>query len=452
MKRQKRLMILSGVLLVCVAAVFIISRIDFEEEMVGEETVLVELDSSEITALSWNYDGEVSFHYTDEKWEYDNDTEMPVDQEKLSDIAEELSNITSDKKVNDVKNLSIYGLSDPKYTLTIETEEETYEIAIGDETFSDGEVYVSTGDDYVYLTDSELIDKISYSLLDLVQEEEVPEMNTITSVSIENESSMKIVYKENSGYCYSDVYTYYIKEDDSYRNLDNDLTKDTFDTLSNFTWSACVDYHAEETELSSYGLDEPSASVTIKYKDKEGEKKEFSYEVGTVEDEYYARLKDSDIIYKIDSEVYDAAVNASYKELQPDEVILLNWETVDSIDVEMDGSIYTIELSNTGDEEFTYTFDGKQIEFEDVLEELSSVTIEKKEKEESDSRKEELKLTFHRNTEDNKEVELTFYQYDGTYCIPVLNGETLNCVNREDVVSLKEAINSVVLGESAKEE
>lgn len=149
MKRQKRLMILSGVLLVCVAAVFIISRIDFEEEMVGEETVLVELDSSEITALSWNYDGEVSFHYTDEKWEYDNDTEMPVDQEKLSDIAEELSNITSDKKVNDVKNLSIYGLSDPKYTLTIETEEETYEIAIGDETFSDGEVYVSTGDDYV---------------------------------------------------------------------------------------------------------------------------------------------------------------------------------------------------------------------------------------------------------------------------------------------------------------
>ena len=193
MKRQKRLMILSGVLLVCVAAVFIISRIDFEEEMVGEETVLVELDSSEITALSWNYDGEVSFHYTDEKWEYDNDTEMPVDQEKLSDIAEELSNITSDKKVNDVKNLSIYGLSDPKYTLTIETEEETYEIAIGDETFSDGEVYVSTGDDYVYLTDSELIDKISYSLLDLVQEEEVPEMNTIISVSIENESSMKIV-------------------------------------------------------------------------------------------------------------------------------------------------------------------------------------------------------------------------------------------------------------------
>ena len=63
-----------------------------------------------------------------------------------------------------------------------------------------------------------------------------------------------------------------------------------------------------------------------------------------------------------------------------------------------------------------------------------------------------MKLTFHRNTEDNKEVELTFYQYDGTYCIPVLNGETLNCVNREDVVSLKEAINSVVLGESAKEE
>lgn len=50
------------------------------------------------------------------------------------------------------------------------------------------------------------------------------------------------------------------------------------------------------------------------------------------------------MVYRISSEVYDAAVNASYDELRPDEVILLDWDTVDSIDIEADGSRYTVEL------------------------------------------------------------------------------------------------------------
>lgn len=90
---------------------------------------------------------------------------------------------------------------------------------------------------------------------------------------------------------------------------------------------------------------------------------------------------------------------------------------------------------------------GKEYQFADVLEELSSVTTaEDLEKQpELGDNKEELVLTFHRNTDDYTAVELIFYQYDGSYCIPVLDGVQLDCVSREDVISLKEAINSVIL-------
>lgn len=450
MKRQKKLMILSAVLVICIGAAFFLSRIDFEEKMKGEETAIIDVDSSEITYLSWNYEEEVSFRYEDDKWQYTQDENMSVDQELLGDIAEDLSEIISDKKVEDVKNLSLYGLSDPAYTLTVEADQ-TYEISIGDESFTDGEVYISNGDGYVYLTDSGLIDKISYSLLDLVQKEEIPEMETVSSVSVEKDSPVNIVYKEESGYCYSDAYTYYLKDGEEYQNLDNDNTASVIETLTGFSWAGCADYYAEDSELEDYGLDDPDAAVSIKYKDDEGEQQTFEYELGVSGENYYAKLKDSRIVYSIGQEVYEAAKNASYEELKPDEVILLNWDTVESIDIELDGSLYTVELESKDEDEYTYTFNGEEIAFEDALEELSALTLSEDEKAEADNNKSELSLTFHRNTEEYSSVELDFYQYNGSYCIPVLNGETLNCVDRDAVVSFKEAVNSAILDSGSEE-
>ena len=198
MKRQKRLIILSGVLVVCVAGAGVVSRIDFEEKRTGTETTIVDVDSADITKLSWNYEDEVRFTREDGEWKYESDDKMAVDQDLLDEIAENLSDITSDKMVEEVQSLGVYGLSDPQYNITVETEDETYEIAVGDETFSDGEVYISIGDDYVYLTDAGLIDDISYSLLDCVQKEEIPEMESISSVSVNNEDTLDIVYAEDS--------------------------------------------------------------------------------------------------------------------------------------------------------------------------------------------------------------------------------------------------------------
>lgn len=471
MKRQKRLIVLSGVLVVCVAGAVVISRIDFEEKMTGTETTIVDVDSADITKLSWNYEDEVSFTREDDEWKYGSDDKMAVDQELLDEIAENLSNITSHKMVEEVQSLGVYGLSEPQYNITVETEDETYEIAVGDETFSDGEVYISIGDDYVYLTDAGLIDDISYSLLDCVQKEEIPEMESISSVSVNNEDTLDIVYAEDSGYCYSDAYTYYLKDGESYQNLDNENTESMFTTMSEFAWEECVDYYAEDSELSSYGLDEPDAEVSIVYTPAEEEddsenadsdEQTFSYEVGTADGAYYAKLTDSNIVYSISEDVYNAAVDAAYDELKPDEVVLLDWDTVDSVEIELDGNVYTVDIESNEDDEYTYTFGDSEIEFQDVLDQLSDITIPEESTEDDETsvpeeepalsnNKTELSLTFHRNTEEYSTVEVVFYQYNGSYCIAALNGDELNYVDRSAVVNLKEAVNSVILDSTSGE-
>lgn len=423
MRRQKRLAVLLAILILCIAAAVLISRINFEEKMTGTETTIIDVESSDITRLARNYEEEVAFVYEDEEWKYEEDDQMPADQELLAEIAENLSSITSDKMVEEPQALSVYGLDDPTYTLTVETGDTVYEISIGDESFSDGEVYISTGDDYVYLTNSELIDQISYSLLDCVQKEEIPEMETVNSVSVDKEEAVE-----------------------DYRNLDNDSTEEAVSAMTEFSWTECVDYHAEESELKDYGLDEPDASVTVSYTDEDGESGEFAYELGQSGEKYYAKLKDSSIIYTVEQEVYDAAVNASYEELKPDEAILLDWDTVESIEIEMDGSTYSIGVQSNGEDEYTYTFDDSEAEFGDALDELENISIDPEEEAELNDNKAELSLTFRRNTEEYSTVELDFYQHNGTYCIAVLDGEVTGCVAREDVVSLKEAVNTVVLG------
>lgn len=49
-------------------------------------------------------------------------------------------------------------------------------------------------------------------------------------------------------------------------------------------------------------------------------------------------------------------------------------------------------------------------------------------------------------------MELEFYQYDGSHCISVLDGNEMNYTDRSPVIDLKEAINSVILDSESGEE
>ena len=66
-----------------------------------------------------------------------------------------------------------------------------------------------------------------------------------------------------------------------------------------------------------------------------------------MDDACYARIAGSDMVYQIDGSVRDALLYTTQSELLPDEVLLMDWDTVDSIDITLDGATYHVERSTT---------------------------------------------------------------------------------------------------------
>ena len=146
------------------------------------------------------------------------------------------------------------------------------------------------------------------------------------------------------------------------------------------------------------------------------------------------------ILFAISVKLYaDDVAAAGYDTLRPDEVLALNWDTVESIDFTIDDTVYTAVKS--GD---TWTINDTEVEFGDVQDAIDGLTVNTFNDETAD-RKQEIAFTVHLDSEAFPEVSVAVYQYDGENCLVQLDGETLGLVERQLVVALKEAANAVVL-------
>ena len=476
MKRNKKLgLLLLALVLVCAAA-FAAVRLSPDEEA-GEDTsfTLLALEAEDITQLSWDYDGEsLTFTYdADDGWSYPADSAFPLDSALLESMAATLGDVTAYRTIEGVDDLSQYGLDEPEVSVAVATQDGDYTLAIGDETTMGGQRYASTGDGSVYLVDSSLLDSFSYGLYAFVAEEDIPAMNDLTAFTVESGNrDLNLVYLEDSGLAYSDHYVWFQQDGENYTTLDTELTESFIENITLLTWSQCVNYHADEETLAEYGLDEPAAVVTVDYVETTQEDSgltdedgnpiydtletdyTFVLEIGNYDGEYcYARIAGSDMVYYIDATVADVMVYLSLDSLLPDDILLLDSDTVESVDITLDGETYHVErtVEETTDEdgnttqETIWTLDGTEIDFQDVFSDLTSLTSSSSGSELTPERTAEISFIFHRNTSDYQTVELTFYQYDSTSCLVSLNGETRLFVDREDIVSIVEEVNGLVL-------
>ena len=119
-------------------------------------------------------------------------------------------------------------------------------------------------------------------------------------------------YNNEDELAYSDEYVWFAVENSEYTALDTDLSYDLVDSVVYMAWGDCVSYQASEQDVSAYGLDDPQAVVSLEYMNSEDELETFELEVGDyVEEQCYARLAGSDMIYMIDSAIADALVYES---------------------------------------------------------------------------------------------------------------------------------------------
>ncbi|MCD8375810.1 MAG: DUF4340 domain-containing protein [Oscillospiraceae bacterium] len=478
MKRGKKLGVLLLALAVLCGAAVLISQLTKDSAQATEEdeaVTILEVDSSQVTQLSWTYTESLSFTYDGENWTYTEDEDFPLDESCLEDMLDALNGLAASKTIENVEDYEQYGLEDPACTVTVEGESQVV-LKIGDESSSGESLYVSLGDGNVYMVDASLLDSFACGLYDLVDTESIPSMSNVVSLAIDAQGqSMEIVYLEDSGLAYSDSYVWFLSGEDGYTTLDTELTETLLETFTGLSWASCVDYDAQD--LSPYGLDDPAATVTVTYTvttevetnetDDDGNavtetvesEETFTLEIGDYADSScYARIAGSGMVYLVDAAVSDMALYTTAEDLLPDDILLMDWDGVSSVDVTLDGETYTflketvlVEDEDSEDEETeetyetVWTVDGTEVDGASIWDALDALASTGSGSGLSTDRTVEISFTIYQDNENYPQVELTFYQYDSSSCLVSLNGEARLFVSRSDIVSLAELVNETVL-------
>ena len=469
MKRAKRIYILLGVLAVVCAAAFAVLQYQEQQEIIeNTDEIILEVDSSTVQSLSWTYESETLSFHRDGAWRYDEDEAFPVDGEKMDELLETFQAFGAAFIIHDVTDFAQYGLDDPVCTISLSTEDASYEIQLGDYSTMDAQRYVSIGDGNVYLVQEDPLDAFNVELSDLIDNDETPDFGQVASIQFTGADSYQVVYQEDSSYarCADDVY--FREQDGTYLPLDTSLVNSYLSGITGLNLTDYVTYSAGEEDLAAYGLDDPELTVSVTYTPEEdedsgesGESVVFTLSISrdpaernAAEDgdsgeedaadiTAYARVGQSEIIYQITGAQYQSLMAASYNDLRHQEVFSADFADVTGLDITLEGTVYTITSEGSGESK-TFSYDGEEIEIgglQDALEALTASSFT----DESPAEKEEISLTVQLDNENCPEIQIQLYRYDGEQCLAVVDGEPVSLVSRASVVDLIEAVNAIVL-------
>ena len=444
MKNGKKLLLLLLVLAAltgATAAAGMIGKKSAEQEQ--QTQTVFSLNPESVTNLGWDYSEKISFTAGEDGWVCDQDGAFPVDETYLNDMLETLTEIRSTKTIEQPENLDQYGLEVPVCVITVE-DGQSHTLSIGLETAVGGQRYFSNGDGNVYLVDGEIIERFQYGLYDILKHQTLPEVADLTGITVQlPDGGYEITRQEGSGLAYSDDYVWFMEG----KALDNELTQTLLNMVTNLNLSQCVDYNAGD--LSQYGLDSPAVIVTVLG----GGEPAYTLEISASDGgECYVRLRGSKMIYDRDATLSDTLRYTTYADLQPDDVILMDWDTVQSIAVTVDGEerVLTRASEEKTDDEGTVTketvwkLDGRDTEFASVLDSLTAMTSNGYAAGITPEGEPEITLRIYRNRESFSEVTLCFYAYNSASCLVTLDGVSTVTVKREDAAELVSSVRNML--------
>ena len=234
-----------------------------EEE---SKTEVFSVKTDDIKSLGFIVDKkEVSFEKKDDSWVKKDETAFPVNQTTLDSAASAIETVEADRVLEDVEDLTEYGLDSPSNTVTVDTADGTTKFNIGDENTSTNQYYISRDDDdsTVYVVAADTVSPFMNSLYDYAQGEDFPTIDSSTVKKVQvSEDKDSYVLEENS-----DGATWDVSGDGSSDKESADTTAagNVTSGLGSFAFDQFVNYNAED--LSQYGLDKPYATITVDYQE-----------------------------------------------------------------------------------------------------------------------------------------------------------------------------------------
>ena len=325
----------------------------------------------------------------------------------------------------------------------------------------DEERYVSIGDGNVYLVKDDPLDSFDIELSDMIQHDEIPEFDSVTEIEFSGSENYKVAYKENNQITYSEEDVYFTNEKGNELPLDSENVDSYLDTIRELNLTDYMSYNATEDELKTYGMNEPDLDIALKYREatdegeeeKEGtvvlhiscdseEKKEAETD-SQEEITAYARIGKSKIIYKINGADYEELMKASCNDLRHQETIWVDSGKISQAEISLEGTEYKLKTKKK-DKKKVWYYQKEEIEADDFCYALNSLSTSEF-TEEKPTGKEEISLLLQIDDENQPEVRIELYRYDGNNCLAVVDGEPVSLINRSYVVNLIEAVNAIVL-------
>lgn len=207
MKKKQRQMIGMLLALVVLAAVFLgirqynknaSSATSTTEDT--QETVL-DVNSDDITSFSYVYEGETyAFEKKDETWYYTDDHSLNLNQERIKAMILKVAPLKADQVIENVTDMSQYGLADPERTIQYETADRSVIINVGNLNSMTSQYYIAFPSEMkVYVVTTNVVTGFNYTLEDLVEETtEATETAETETAETETTESVETVETETA--------------------------------------------------------------------------------------------------------------------------------------------------------------------------------------------------------------------------------------------------------------
>lgn len=442
------------------------------EEDSEESTTVFTASTDNIKSLDFMVDDtETTFEKDDDSWVKKDETDFPVNQTTLDSAASAIASVDSDRVLEDVDDLSEYGLDSPSNTIKIVTKSDkedgddiTTTLYVGDENSSTSQYYVRKDDDEktVYLIDSSCVEPFTKSLNDYAQMEDFPAISntdTITKISVHGDNSYELSKDK-------DTSTWSVKGSEDEEKADSATVSSLVSSFGSMAYSSLADYKCDDK--SKYGLDKPYATITVDYQEEVADEdtssseeetkmadKQLTIFVGNETDDSgrYVMVNNSNEVYTMSTDTLSALTDKSEEDFWDMTVSYVSLNSLGSLKVNYQGSDYKVNVSretSTDDdgndtETVTYKLNGSDLDettFTTFYNKLINMTAQKRltDKYEPDG---DAELTAAFTEEDGNTLEVAYYSYDTNYYAAVVDNKVY-LVNKMNVKELFTAFESVV--------
>lgn len=133
-KQKKQLLLLVLVLALAIVAFVWVSKLPAEEE--AEEAIrytVIELDAEAVNKVSFtNETGTYILNKAEEEWTYNGNKTLDIDEDEVLQMVKKVAALTSENCIEQVTDLSMYGLDTPMITILLSDGSTSYTLLVGD--------------------------------------------------------------------------------------------------------------------------------------------------------------------------------------------------------------------------------------------------------------------------------------------------------------------------------